>query len=1030
MKNFFKLFPVAFAAFALASCSSDDLTSSNEAQELQFEKGKLFVQVDEGDGAITRAGYTELLHDYDQTVAMSFQKGDKFKVYHDAANWRPQTWSWTSTTDAQYKGSTGFDVFEKDDDDTDFAQYSVAYGCYPADLVQFGNESRTSLAYDMTSFKLLTYATATNQQFDYNGTVYNTGDTDAAGNKVKVTRYTSPVPLWGRKTENSPVMKAAAMTGRLRVDIANLTAATGTNKKYLIIKSNSAKMWGKFQSAVDLLNPSAAEKLDPSKFITAEGVPTLSLPTATGTFSASAVPVAAANILDNTIVVDLGQAGGHILVHVPLSVGATTYEVYVSDAVASTATTVDVSNAANKIGELTANDINEVNGDTDGTIKANKLYKITVDDGIGATGINTPFELAKAIIAMDNQMYRDFTMTINNGTTPVYVKNDDTAPQNFWLDLSNATSEYNMEIDGMDLTNGWELKHNITVNVLLKKQGSAASNLKVKTKGGKKLTINFLTGTDLEKVSIAKDDLKSDVVLDGTVPEIDNASSGKLTIAGNVASKVTTSGEITIDANSNTIADLVISKGCEKVNVLNGNVTNVEFTPKTTTNNMQIDKDVELHMEGTGNLVAVDYTNVPLVSGNKSFSKTIKYTSKWDGNASVAAATNITFTSGNVKGIDVAGTALENITAGITSAAQLKGYAATAATRILAQEIDLDGKELQNTTALAAAVNGNFNVYPNATDVATAKASIAQADIQNLQIGDAKTALTDANYGLFQSTAAGAAVYNLKISDAKILGTTGSIAANVGTLIGKAAAAVTVKNVDVTGLTATITGKTDYATAGKELNIGGVIGQVTGGQATLLDVTSAGAISANGSLGGIVGNVDDATSSKAVFGTEIITSGKYYADQVCSSTITLTPTAGLAEYDPVYAKIGKLVGSSDFDGNGVSFYTKTAPTVTITDLEKAKISRITPTFAILRYNIERGLDEVGFGGLTDYATANNWEVQVFISNGGTAATAKKYVAKGFTTTAPNTNGWTIANWAAQSTPVYCGWNVSTQYVTE
>lgn len=1038
MKRIFKLFPVALTAFALASCSSDDLTSTNEAKELQFEEGKLYVQVDD-DENVTRAGYTELIADYSQIVAMSFQKGDQFKVYHDAANWRPQIWEWKQTADVQYKGSTGFDVFEKTDDDTDISQYSVAYGCYPANLVQFGNENRTSLAYDMTSFKLLNYATNSAQTFDYNGTEYKNGDKDANGNDVTVTRYTSPMPLWGRKTENSDVMKATAMTGRLRVDISNVTAATGTNKKYLIIKSNTHKMWGTFKSANDLLNPTPAEALDPAKFITAEGVPTLTLPNATATWTATAVPVRAANIWDNTIVVDLGKNGGHVLVYVPVSVGATAtttipaYEVYLSNAVASTATTVDVSAATAKIGELTFDDINKVNGANDGEIKANKLYKIEIDGGINVNDVNTPFELAKAIIAKDKTMYRDFTMNINGGTTAVFVKNDDTAPQNYVLDLSNTTPEYGLD----DYPDGWELKHNVTVNVKVDRQGSAATNLQVKTKGGKKLTINFLTGSSLEKVTFASNSLNSDVVLDGAVPSVDNATSGKLTIAGNVTTKVTTSGELTIDAKGNTVADLEIQKGCEKINVLDGDVTKVEFTPTTTTNNKAIAADVEFHTEGTGNLVEVDYKNVPLASGNKTFKYAVNYTSKWDGTATKTTPTTITWTGGNVKGIDVLGTSLENVASAITSAAQLNGYAATVATRILVKEIDLDGNNLQNATPLAAAVNGNYNVYPNATDANTAKATIAQANIKNLQIGAAATALSTDNYGLFKTSTTGAEVYNLKISDAKVLGTTGNILANVGTLIGKATADVKVKNVDVTGLNVTITGATDYTTTTNDLNIGGVIGQVTGGTATMHDVTTAGAISANGTLGGIIGNVADATSSKAVFGT-YKTSGtgsstKYTADQVCSSTITMTVTPGQAEYDPLYAMVGTLVGTSYLNGAGVEIYTKTALTPTIAVPEKAKASRMTANFAILRYNIERGLDEVGFSGLTAVTTAmTNWKVNVYVYDNTPAAsaTAKEYVAKAYNIAAPHTTGWTIANYAAKTTPEFCAWNISTQYVTE
>jgi len=1009
MKRLFKFFPVALAVVALASCSSDDLQTANGLPQEEFDPSKLYVTIEgEDDANVTRAGFTEgSTATGGLTRKTIFTKNDEIKIYHNETNWRPQLWKYTGDAQVAFtnsEGVTGIFTTSSKAGET-VPEYVTGYGIYPSNLGSFDNEDRTQMTFDLTALKVMDYKTQPSVAY--------------ADRDYSMAQIIAPMPMWGYAQDSK--MKLKYLTAYVRYETYFPDDDAANTVRYLVIQSDKKKLHGKFTVEVK------PEKLmDEQPELETEAITDPEHPTNLSTDGVDAV-----NGAEDIILVNLGQVKkGGLVVYVPITAGQQKLDFYMSNPMAKPTTPGTIlkvgTNLTHSPVNLTADDIlarNTQLAKNNSTIKANDemqragFYNVVDDSNNKNATATSPFEMVQAIIAADKEAYRDFEITFDK---PIVVDNTDAAPQRQWIDFQNTVANYG-------LGEAYNLKHKVTVKAKFK--GVAVNQiLKIKNIGGAKLTLNIEKDDDTPvKIDVAKD-LNSELVLDGTLTEVTNASSDKLTIAGK-ATKVTTEGNITIDASAaaNTVADLFISKGCTKVNVLDGTVTKVEFTEKTAKNNKQIDADVEFHTEGTGHLTAVDYANVPAASNNKTFTYKVNYTSKWDGKTKDNVLTNILFGAGtdHVQGLDVNG-AVENVTSAITSAAQLAGYNVEAATRILAKEIDLDGKDMQNANALAGALNGNYNVFAKSADAAAA-AAIAQANIKNLQID-----VANGNLGLFKTSTTDAAVYNLKISDAKILGKIGSNSANIGTLIGQTTKAVTVKNVDVTGLTVNITGKTNYA-GDKYLNIGGVIGQVSGGKATMLDVTTTGAISANGSLGGIIGNVSATGTAK--FGEEVLADEKYNAANMCSSTISLTPTAGQAEYDPVYAMVGTFVGSNDYatDGDaGVEIYTKTALTPSMAVPEKAKFSRIiTSTHAILRYNIERGLDEVGFSGFTDYANATKWLVNVYVSNNGTAAaTAKKYVTTAYKTDTKHPDGYTIADWAAQTDPVYCGWNISTQYVTE
>lgn len=1020
MKGIFKLFPVALALVALASCSSDDLTGDNVAQ-VEFDPSKLYVTVENYGEDITRAGWEAHPNAAKTTLtkALFFQNGDQLKVYDEKTNWRPQLWEYEGTANVTYTGSAGVaggesSIFTLKSTNAK-TQYVNGYGVFPAALGEFKNENRSRMEFDLSPLKKMDYKTGASTKWAEDGKAY----------------YVAYLPMWGVAKESAMTMKY--LTGILRIDMNLFPAITGANAatqtRYLVVVGDK-QLWSAEKVSVGNDNPSADGAIDPEKLN--EEAPQINAADVGAAWTAG-TDITIATPAENVMLIDLKNlaatdaTAADLIAYIPVLCGNTNVKVYYSNQIDRTKATIEDNDLKtdgeyNLIGELDDAKIKAYNeaysSDATGISRGITYVMVNDDNNKNATA-TSPFEMVQAIIAADKEAYRDFTITF---TKDILVDNTDGTPQRQWIDFQNTVANYG-------LGEAYNLKHKVTVKAKLEGVGTNPT-LHIKNIGGEKLTLNITQGSHSVDINVT-DGLTSELVLDGALKKVTNASSDKLTIAGKVDTDVTTEGNITIDASApaNTVADLIISKGCTKVNVLDGTVTKVEFTEKTDENNKQIDADVEFHTEGTGYLKAVDYKNVPQATDGKTFAKTISYTSKWDGKTpATVQLTSISCGTDPVKGLSVNGV-VENVEKAITSAAQLAGYNVEATTRILAKEIDLDGKDMQNAHALAGALNGNYNVFAKSADAAAA-AAIAQANIKNLQID-----VANGNLGLFQTSAANGAVYNLKISDAKILGKIGSNSANIGTLIGKTEAAVTVQNVDVTGLTATITGKTNYA-GNKFLNIGGVIGQVSGDKATMLDVTTTGAISANGSLGGIIGNVSNTGTAKFGDEEEDEDDHKFNAVDMCSSTITLTPTAGQAEYDPVYAMVGTFVGSNDYaaaGAAGVEIYTKTALTPSMAVPVKAKFSRIiTSTHAILRYNIERGLDEVGFSGINEYDSPEpNWLVQVFVSNNGTAAaTAKNYVTKAYTDDAPNKNGWTIANWAALTTPVYCGWNISTQYVTE
>ncbi len=144
MKKFVKFFPVALAAFALASCSDDMATSSVN----NVDENALYLSIENTDDA-TRVGVVGNATDAYTSLKFRWTKGDIVRVYDDnLAKWD----KYEFTGDDFAEDATGkFSWVDPNDGLGQLANYCVAL--YPADAVDavyLDKDSRTLKHIEMT----------------------------------------------------------------------------------------------------------------------------------------------------------------------------------------------------------------------------------------------------------------------------------------------------------------------------------------------------------------------------------------------------------------------------------------------------------------------------------------------------------------------------------------------------------------------------------------------------------------------------------------------------------------------------------------------------------------------------------------------------------------------------------------------------------------------------------------------------------------------------------------------------------------
>ncbi|MBR1880535.1 MAG: hypothetical protein IJ804_07300 [Prevotella sp.] len=925
MKKIFKFFSAALAVAALASCSSDDLDVSNSIKEIEYSPNKLLVQVEGSEDASTRSGFITLVDNYSLYSSFFFSQGDVMKLYHNATSWKPETW--TASEFGQYKNSGGVAVFTADAGGT-ITTAEDAYGIFPSTIGQFGNENRTSLAYDLSSMRFIDYS-AESKAFD-SGSRTGTG-----------TAYVAPFPLWGVKAAGETVMTVKHLAGILRVDLANIDNSTmAANQARFIVIQSANNLSGKLQTAADLLNPTAAEKLNVGVDNLMTAAPKLKTAVASGATPLNAVPITTAGLAagqNDVIVVKLTKDDpNHVMLFVPITPDNTggNINVYVSTPVVVTgggavntiavgagqaqqAKMADgVNDAIYTLDATTIQAENEAQPNASGwaslaaadkvKVQPGVFYRINDDSSNRNTTATTPFELTKGIIEADQAAYRDFEITF---TKDIEVKNTGASnPQNYYIDFTNTVSDYRMTDLTLDADGGWTLKHNVTVNLTLKESGDAGTTpsvLYVKTKGGKTLTLNITNGgTAVDSVVVNKGDLKSNLVLKeatggAQLPNIhiNSGNDDKVTLKAG-ATKLIANSNVTVDnASGQLVADIVLAEGISKLSMLDGTVTKIELATTGGTNPRSIANNVTIYTEGNASIAQVDYANMPKTTtagGLSTDTYNLIYSSKWiAGSAAGAATTTIT----------------GNAATFITSAAQLAGVAAATGDVTVLGSYDLDGTNSAWTPLAGLTQNITGAQYYRFSNAA-ARAITGNTTIANL--AGVNGLIAD-----WTPAAAANTISNITFNGGNAV-TGAANAGALGLLVGTVDtqnAAGTIKNISVTG-TNSVTGS--GTTPATMQGYGAVIGKTQDATNALniVNVQVAEGTTVHGYqyVGGIVGEV----AGKVVFGlqngaTDKIVAGAAVAagDVANSSAATLeTFKVGSAPYSSALPSKGSFFGGA------------------------------------------------------------------------------------------------------------------------
>ena len=241
MKKFTKILPIAFAAFALASCSSDDLFSNGPKEATQAGENQMIAEVEDVPEAITRYGL-----DNGSTMFV-WSTGDTYTVYDQTLTKYSEF-----DLDPAYSGSKAglFAVKEGQQDIVDAEGNSTArYGVFP-----YHAENEISLKNHKATLYMplpgtLAYSAITGGE---------KSDLPEDGGSV------AALPLWGsvKNVSGSRKITFKMMTAMLKVDLSEIPAELSQNvapfaPAYIKIASKAHKLSGAFMA--DITDQTVAE---------------------------------------------------------------------------------------------------------------------------------------------------------------------------------------------------------------------------------------------------------------------------------------------------------------------------------------------------------------------------------------------------------------------------------------------------------------------------------------------------------------------------------------------------------------------------------------------------------------------------------------------------------------------------------------------------------------------------------------------------------------------------------------------------
>lgn len=918
MKGIFKLFPVALATVALASCSSDDLQAfGSDAGNYEFSKNDLLVTVDGGNDVMRAAfGEAQVTLDGGKTGmvrSLFFTAGDQIKLYDDD-NWRPQTFDYNASATVaanRHRFTPGEDVTDQTSVftlsttspvGTAENQYNKGYGVYPAAISEFQGELRTTINFDLSSLAFIDGDALASVTFDD----FNSSYTEKTGG-TKVIRKTA-IPMWGNLGKDASGADVAGaltlkyLTGFLRIGVQGVAPLAAHQRAWLVIQSTDKALHGQYRATGFDYTAKAAPVLTFTGTAPTGTVATKVYANATANAAAAggtdqngnAVTTFAANG-SGVIVMKLPTlaVGDNNAIYVPLPADAAGYALKVDlvyDNAATEPTVLDLAGATNLLNETSFKEI-DVNG---------KFYNL--DTNVEAN-INTPYQLAQKIEEYD-QIGRTISFSVS--TAPVVKGNETPQDQNLFVDIDHDIT--------VNLTNGIESSavgadnYNHTPALYISKKGTG--KLTLNFNGGSTIPVIVLkadgqdTG-DYTKIKSSK--VLSDVIIGGTatLPKVivETGAQNLVTLKAD-ATVVNLKGKMTIDALNKTITTLNVKAANSEVALNNGTITDVVNNKTALTINSKGKSFIGTFSNPTSGSAANVDTWENAVATPPEWAK--------DGaTTAVNAYSNVTL---NSEWDGTYYTTTDFIQqANIHTAAQFSegGYVANS---ILRTNLKI-GKTLDGAAATDAqkqwagkALDQNFDGAGKTIELVT-----------NYNGAD--------NIGLFQeikqpTTAIDMVVKNFTLKadvEPVDLTTAPLYRANIGALAGKVTGAAATNTITISRITLDAANKVGYftkkanytATAGS--NIGAMIGQASG-LVNIENSKAAGKVAGFANLGGYIGQV--AAGATINFGKNNTTAAAnaetaaQNADNTAFAGVLFSPSTSVVEFEET-----RTIGSNLYNAN-------------------------------------------------------------------------------------------------------------------
>lgn len=241
-----KYLSMAFAAVALASCSSDDLTLS-EAIEDQLGENQVFAYIADDDADLTRAGFATFYNTENNKIKQQavFEKGDIVKVYK-TNTWKPQLLKFNKYATISGVNGSVFDWAVPDDPATENVnegKYNDGtsandmtnreYAVYPQTLFSFDNENRANLVFTLPAVNDLSL----------DNKYVSSKTTDIEG-KEDYKIFRTVLPLFGFANTETNEIKFNYMTSLVRVYLEGVSAGEHS----IILESEGKKLNGEFNA--------------------------------------------------------------------------------------------------------------------------------------------------------------------------------------------------------------------------------------------------------------------------------------------------------------------------------------------------------------------------------------------------------------------------------------------------------------------------------------------------------------------------------------------------------------------------------------------------------------------------------------------------------------------------------------------------------------------------------------------------------------------------------------------------------------